>query len=77
MRSIQASITCFIFVFRCDKCQFAAPVRSKLKYHIKTVHMDLKPYACEVAECHFRTISPLLLRQHINRVHLGQKPIKR
>ena len=37
----------------------------------------MKPHACEVEDCPFKTTSPQLLKQHFNRIHIHQKPIKK
>ena len=60
--------------WKCDHCYLTFGNQSKLKRHIDSVHLGLKPFACNL--CNFETARKTCLITHTNRHHHSKQEKK-
>ncbi|XP_044742585.1 zinc finger protein 235-like [Chrysoperla carnea] len=57
--------------FACQTCNMKYKTMHGLRYHVKSVHLNLKPHPCPICSRHFSTRS--VVERHM-RTHTGERP---
>lgn len=58
--------------FRCDQCEFASVLESRVKEHVTRAHVGLKPFKC--AECEYASFRKGDLDKHVSIRHRHERP---